>query len=168
MKCIEYIVPKRHARCGHFSIVRLLLMICVGAMMLFLSTGCRLGEQQLEPELVATIHVDPELFPSGCIHEEWHAVYEKYDRYPGTWVHPHEYYQSQSTSEWPELDLENYTYIITYSQEIESLSYNVWDTINAPVFSGAKEGHMVLNEEIEPYLIYIYRIPKMRINNPDI
>jgi hypothetical protein len=95
-------------------------------------------------------------------------VYEAYDNCPGTWVHPHEYYQSRSTDKWPEFDLENYTYIITYCQKIESLSYYLCRENNVPTYTGAKEAYMTLEEKIEPLTVYIYRIPKMRINNPEI
>ena len=64
------------------------------------------------------------------------------------------------------MDLENYTYIITYCQQIDSLSYNVWDTIDSPTYTGAYAGYMDLCDEIDPLAIYIYRIPKIRINNP--
>lgn len=126
------------------------------------------AERRLEPELITTITISQEEHPDGVWGEGWHAVYGKYGSYPGTWVHPHEYYQSRSDAQWPEFDLENYTYIITYGQKIESLSYNVWDASRGPTYTGAKYGHMVLAEEVAPWEIYIYRIPKMRINNPEI
>ena len=123
-------------------------------------------DRTLEPELVSTIHVSPEHSPYRYAREEWHAVYGSYGWKPGTWIHPYEHYMKYSEEIWPEMDLENYTYIITYCQQIESLSYNVWDTIDSPTYTGAYAGYMVLRDEIDPLAIYIYRIPKMRINNP--
>lgn len=125
-------------------------------------------ERPLEPELVAKVRLDPTYFPRGNIYESWHAVYEAYEDSPGTWVHPHEYYQSRSIDAWPELDLENYTYIITYEHEIKSLSYYLFRENNVPTPTGAKTANLVLEEKTEPLTIYIYRIPKMRINNPEI
>lgn len=122
----------------------------------------------LEPELVGIVRLDPAHFPNGRIYESWHAVYEAYDNYPGTWVHHHEYYQSLAIDEWPEMDLENYTYIITYCKKIKSLSYYILRENNSPTYTGAKEARLILEEEIEPLAIYVYRIPKMRINNPEI
>lgn len=142
----------------------LVAMALVVAALFFL----RSFECQLEPELVDIVRLDPEYFPDGNIYESWHAVYEAYDNYPGTWVHPHEYYQSRAIDAWPEMDLENYTYIITYCQEIKSLSYYVWKENNTPTYTGAKEANMILEEKVAPLTVYIYRIPKMRINNPEI
>lgn len=121
----------------------------------------------LKPELVAKVRLDPVYFPDGNIYESWHAVYEKYGKYPGTWIHPHEYYQSRSIDKWPEMDLENYTYIITYCRQIESLSYDRWVENNTPTRTGAKKGYLVYKDKLEPLTIFIYRIPKMRINNPE-
>lgn len=142
----------------------LMAMFLIAVMLLFLhSWECR-----LEPELVSVVRLDPACFPSGNIFEQWHAVYEAYDHYPGTWIHPHEYYKSRAIDEWPEMDLGNYTYIITYCQKIKSLSYYAWRENNVPTYTGAKEAHLVLEEKTEPLTVYIYRIPKMRINNPEI
>jgi len=63
------------------------------------------------------------------------------------------------------LNFERYSYIITYGQKIEKLSYSVWDVIDTPIFTGAKVGHMFLEEEFNPSKVYIYRIPKIRIEN---
>ena len=152
---------------ANFSSPKFIIGIClliILLMLLYLSSV----ECYLEPELVAEVKLDPTYFPSGNVHEGWHAVYEAYGKYPGTWVHPHEYYQSRSIDEWPEMDLENYTYIITYCHRIESLSYKAWEENNVPVPTGAKEGHMTLRQDVEPLTVFIYRIPKMRINNPEI
>ena len=121
----------------------------------------------LNPELIAVIEMPPEVFPQGIYGEEWHSVYGEYGLYPGTWIHPHEYYRLYSEG-WPEMDFQQYTYIITYGQEIESLSYKIGNVIDSPSFTGAKEGHMVLQEAIDPMRIFIYRIPRVRINNPNI
>ena len=121
-----------------------------------------LFEFQLEPEFVAEIELDPSY--SGRIYQDWHTVYEAYDGSPGTWVHPHEYYQSKSINEWPEMDLENYTYIITYGSRIDSLSYKVFFGEE----HGIKEGIMIFSQDHDPRTIFVYRIPKMRTNNPTI
>lgn len=142
----------------------LVLMVLAATAFIFL----RSLKSPLEPELVKIVRLDPAYYPSGNIYESWHAVYEAYDGYPGTWIHPHEYHQSQAIDEWPEMDLKNYTYIITYCQEIKSLSYYIWRENNIPTPTGAKEAHLVLEEKVHPLTVYIYRIPKMRINNPEI
>ena len=48
------------------------------------------------------------------------------------------------------------------------LSYYILRENNSPTYTGAKEARLILEEEIEPLAIYVYRIPKMRINNPEI
>ena len=147
---------------------RFVFWLIVIVLIIIVLYSLRSFRRQLEPELVATVRLNPAYFPSGDIYESWHAVYEAYDNYSGTWVHPHEYYQPRSIDAWPEMDLENYTYIITYCQEIASLEYYVFRENNVPVYTGVKKAHMVLKEEITPLTVYIYRIPKMRINNPEI
>lgn len=67
--------------------------------------------------------------------------------------------------EWPDMDYENYTYIITFGQKAVSLSYNIWETIDNPTLTGAYAGHMILEEEFNPNKVYIYQICKMRIDN---
>lgn len=148
--------------CGNKKAMWVELLLLVLAVFLIL----RSVTIQLEPELVGAVRLDPAYFPDGNINEYWHAVYEAYDNKPGTWLHPHEYYQTLTIDEWPEMDLENYTYIITYCQKIRSLHYYVWRENNTPTYTGAKEGILIPEEEIEPLTIFIYRIPKMRINNP--
>ena len=63
------------------------------------------------------------------------------------------------------MDFKHYSYVITYGQKIDKLTYNVWDTIDFPIRTGAKVGHMTLDEEFSPRMVYIYRIPKLRIEN---
>lgn len=155
---IDAFLHTRKGALGICLLIVILILICVSSI-----------ECQLEPEFVAKVRLDPQYFPSGDIYEAWHTVYEAYEDHPGTWIHHHEYYQKRSIDEWPEMDLENYTYIITYCQRIESLSYNVlWGEDNVPIYTGITEGHMVLSQTVEPLTIFIYRIPKMRINNPEI
>ncbi len=124
--------------------------------------------RSLDPELIAEIRLDPSYFPKGVQNQPWHAVYGAYDGHNGTWVHHHEYCMERSLDPWPEMDLENYTYIITYDRKIESLSYYIWRENNTPVYTGAKEGILEYSEEVEPLMVFVYRIPKMRINHPDL
>ena len=155
---------------GSTSYKRSLLLFCLLLIVFggFVLQFVRSLECPLDPQLVAKVNVDSKCVSRENIYTQWHAVYEEYDQVYGTWIHSHECYESFAIDPWPELDLENYTYIITYCQEIESLSYYRWREINVPVPPGAKEGHLVLKEEFEPFAIYFYRIPKMRINNPEI
>ena len=65
----------------------------------------------------------------------------------------------------PELDLESHTYVITYGQELEDLAYYVWETIDIPIPTGAKLGHAILSEDFHNDRMYIYELPKIRIDN---
>ena len=164
-KCIRAHHVTRKPKIKHYFLA---VGICLLTIMLVLLMGnyAYPFERNLDPQLVATIQVSPEHSPYKYNREEWHTVYEAYGSHEGTWLHSHEYYMTKSKNEWPEMDLENYTYIITYCQKIDSLTYNIWENIDSPLPSPAKEGHMKLHDEIDPLAIYIYRIPKMRINNP--
>ena len=61
-----------------------------------------------------------------------------------------------------EFDLDDHTYIITYGQELESLSYIVWHK----TYFGAYSGIVELSENFDPSKIYIYELDKkIRIDN---
>lgn len=123
-------------------------------------------ERPLEPELIATMEVQHEVLPcgsNGC--KPWYAVYGQYEILPDSRFGEYEYYRDKCATQWPEYDLEHYTYIVAFCQQIDTLSYNVWDTVDYPLRTGAKDGHIVFQDEIHPTKIFIYRIPKMRIDN---
>lgn len=90
----------------------------------------------------------------------WYGEYGEYGLYPGS-----DTYHSNTVHRWIDADLEKYSYIVSLGQEVHSLSYNVWDTIDAPFFTGAKAGQIVLSEKFDGSKIYIYQIPKIRIDN---
>lgn len=146
----------------------LLLLTC----MFYMADYIYPFERKLNPELVTVVEIPPQHSPkgpNGCW--EWYSVYEEYGLYLGSRFFTAEnyyYYRGHIVDEWPEYDLENYTYIITFCQEIDTLTYNVWETVDYPIRTGAKDGHMTFKEEIHPTKIYIYRIPKMRIDNDNL
>lgn len=122
-------------------------------------------EQTVELELYATLEIDQEHTLDRP--QAWHAAYEKYGIYAGSlWfetdMENQEYYLG---FRWPEMDFEHYTYIISYGQTVESLSYNVWETIDYQLQAGVKVGHAELGDEFHPNAVYIYQIKKMRIDN---
>ena len=67
--------------------------------------------------------------------------------------------------DWPDMDFENHTYIVSYGQELVALTYNAWETVDYPHKTGAKAGHPVFGDVFEPNKVYIYEIEKMRIDN---
>ncbi len=122
-------------------------------------------ERPVEAKLVAVLDIPEEFSLRSPGSEYWHAAYEEYGLYAGSFHFDPSETSSPLGFEWPEMDLENYTYIITYGQEVESLSYNVWETIEIPIRTGAYVGHIHFKEHFEPNEVYVYQIPKMRIDN---
>ena len=93
----------------------------------------------------------------------WHGAYEEYGIYPASmWWSP-DNGRDIIGVDWPPLALNRNNYIISYGQKVESLSYNVWDKAH-PKNYGAFEGHVILSEEFDASKVYIYRIPKVRID----
>ncbi|MBE6686111.1 MAG: hypothetical protein E7591_02660 [Ruminococcaceae bacterium] len=88
--------------------------------------------------------------------KKWCGVYKADGSKPASFIFKPEKYDYDFEN--LEFDLDNYTYIVTYAQKAESLSYNVWDTIKKPVNTGAKEGHIVFKEEYNERKVYIYKI----------
>ena len=117
-------------------------------------------EQYLEPELFTTCTMPSEYSFSTPPTVIWHAIYKPYGLYAGA-----RYYDEEETMvDWPEMNLDQYTYIACYGKTLVSLSFNVWETIDIPIRTGAKVGHAVLSEEYDPTVVYIYKIPRMRID----
>ena len=122
-------------------------------------------DRPLSPVLIAEFEV-PEEFELEYPGEKfWHGAYEQYGLYAESFhFNPNERSSIYGFG-WPPMDFDRYCYIITYGQKIESLSYNVWETIDYPVRTGAKVGHMVLSDDFSPEKVYVYQIPKIRIDN---
>ena len=96
----------------------------------------------------------------------WHGAYEKYGLYADSFnFDSSEKVDHVYGFEWPDMDFKHYSYVITYGQKIEKLTYNVWDTIDHPIRTGAKIGHMTLDEEFYPNKIFVYQILKMRLDH---
>ena len=122
-------------------------------------------ERTVEFELIAELDIPPENAFNPEFPHFWHAAYEQFGLYSDSFYFSEDYPYSYLGFKWPEMDFKNHTYIITYCQELESLTYNVWETIDIPIRTGAKAGYAVLSEEIDPCKVYVYEIPKIRIEN---
>lgn len=159
----------RHLKVGsQFS--RVLLVVLAGTMVFLAYMGLwqytNPFEQTLELKLVATIKIPPAHTLHGPQNLPWHAVYESYGiLYPESIYFINIEEESHLGFSWPDMDFENYTYIISYGQKIQSLSYNVWETIDVPFHTGAKAGHAVLSNQFVANEVYVYQIKKMRIDN---
>lgn len=133
---------------------------------IFLGTYTYPFERTLDPILIAEVNLDEEhaiAYPGDI---SWHGAYEKYGFYAGSAYFSYDESTRHGFS-WPEMDLNNHCYIVTYGQKIDSLTYNIWDKIKYPIRTGAYSGHVQLNEEFAPQKVYIYQIPKIRIENAD-
>lgn len=121
------------------------------------------SNRTVEYELYAVVEVDT---PHSSVPGErfWHGAYEERNGGEG-FFYSTEAKRSQYGESWPELNLSEYSYIITYGQELRLLTYNVWNTIDIPVRTGLYQGNAILCEEFNPYIIYIYQIPKLKIDN---
>ena len=123
-------------------------------------------ERKLEPRLFAEFDVPEEYKLTQPGEVFWRGAYEAYGLYAESlWFNPENLLESPYGFGWPPMNFDDHSYIITYGQKIESLSYNVWDTIDEPFRTGAKAGHMILDKEFSPTKVYIYEIPKLRIDN---
>lgn len=123
-------------------------------------------ERKLDLKLVATLEIPPEHTLHGPQNLPWHALYEQYGVfYPESLYFINIEEESYLGFSWPDMDFDHYTYIISYGQKVESLSYNVWETIEVPFHNGARVGHAVLSNEFDPNEVYVYQIKKIRIDN---
>lgn len=122
-------------------------------------------ERNLKPVLIAEfdVPVGYELEYPG--QKFWHGAYEEFGFYAESRYFNPDNRNSIYGFGWPPMDFDRHCYIITYGQKIQTLSYNVWETIDEPIRTGAKVGHMVLDKEFIPQKVYVYQIPKVRIEN---
>ena len=143
-------------------------VICVGVALISVVFGADYiypFERPVNPVLIAEFDVPEEYALDYPGEKFWHGAYKAYGIYPESLYFDPDKRNSIYGFGWPPMDFETYNYIITYGQKIDSLSYNVWDTIDIPVYTGAKVGHMVLEDSFSPRKVYVYRIPKVRIDN---
>ena len=122
-------------------------------------------ERHLDPILIAEFDVPSQYELEYPGQKFWHGAYEQFGFYAESFYFDPDNPDTIYGFGWPPMDFERYCYVITYGQKIVSLSYNVWETIDEPIRTGAKVGHMILDDEFAPSKVYIYRIPKVRIEN---
>lgn len=122
-------------------------------------------ERSVKFTLFASLDIPEEHRLPSAGSEFWHAAYEEYGLYAES-----KYFNPKETVsdlgfEWPQMDFEKHAYIITYGQQLVSLSYNVWEEIDIPIRTGAKVGHATLSDDFDPSKVYVYEIAKIRIDN---
>lgn len=165
-RAIDFIRAVRNKDVTWRLALSLFLALCIALpSFVFLGDYTYPFERTLHPKLIAEFDV-PEGYEARRPGDPfWRGAYQAYGLYAESfWFDPYER-QSKYGFAWPPMDYAHHNYIITYGQKIKSLSYNVWDTIDAPIRTGAKVGHMRLEETFIPEKVYIYQIPKVRIDN---
>lgn len=113
----------------------------------------------------AVLDIPEENSLSGPGSKFWHAAYEEYGFFSESMYFNPDEKVSHLGFEWPQMDFDDHTYIITYGQKLISLSYNVWDPIELPISTGAKVGHATLSDDFNPNKVYVCEIAKIRIDN---
>ena len=165
-RAIDFIRAVRNKDVTWRLALSLFLALCIALpSFVFLGDYTYPFERTLHPKLIAEVDV-PERFKARKPGDPfWHGAYQAYGLCASSvWFDPYET-QSKYGFAWPPMDYAHHNYIITYGQKIKSLSYNVWDMIYIPIRTGAKVGHMRLEETFIPEKVYIYQIPKVRIEN---
>ena len=69
---------------------------------------------------------------------------------------------------YPEFDFYKYTYLFSFERKVEKLSYYVWDNKGPGIVdlgTANKWGTAVLSEEIYKNKIFVYRLPRIAIDN---
>lgn len=125
-------------------------------------------DRSLTPVLVAEMDIPEERTLDYPGQKKWHGAYKASGIFPESlYFNPNDLYTWYGDP-WPHMDFDRYNYIISYGQKIKSISYNVWDVIKYPSYNGAKSGYVEFCEEFNSNKIYIYRIPKIRIDNAEL
>lgn len=163
VSCIK-MYKRKELSFGHI-ISALLLVIVFTAGILSFAKYAYPFDIKLNPKLIAEFEVSEEYELNYPGEKYWHGAYEKYGLYAGSFYFNTDEKVSRYGFEWPDMNFNKHSYIITYGQKIDSLSYNVWDNVDGPVKTGAKTGHMILDKEFHPEKVYVYQIPKLRIEN---
>lgn len=73
-----------------------------------------------------------------------------------------------TVDEIPVLDLDKYTYMISFEREVTKLTYNVWDNKGPAIVDfgiSTKWGKAELSDDISEGTVYIYRMPKIAVDN---
>lgn len=132
---------------------------CVAAAVFTLAVADYLdaSDRNVEYTLYAVVELEK---PHGMDAGEWDGIHEK--EYDENYAQS---FRSSYGEDWPELNVQEYSYIICYGQQLRSLTYNVWNTIDIPIRTGLLEGKAMFCEGYDPNTIYIYRIPKLKIDH---
>lgn len=70
--------------------------------------------------------------------------------------------------EYPPMDFDRYTYLFSFEREVTEITYYVWDNKGPGIVdlgTATKWGTAKISDEVNKGIIYIYRLPKMAIDN---
>lgn len=141
------------------SILTLLLLVITCLSWFGFSQYIYPFDRTLTPVLVAELEVSEKYVLDNPEGRFWRGAYKGMWG-ESFWFDPNDTEHFGATM--PQLDYKNHCYVITYGQKIETLSYNAWDIID---MTGAKAGYITYQEEFYPSSVFIYEIPKIRIDN---
>lgn len=108
--------------------------------------------------IILDVH-DVGLAPFVCA-GEWYGVYGEVGlSVDSCTLHP------SRIDRWIEIDLQSYSYIVSYGQSIEDISYNIWDEIGGTYGKCIKKGYITFSNQFDPEKIFIYEIERIAIDN---
>ena len=139
-------------------------------LVVIISTSCYIIVPRIvKVELVAELTVTNRLIPENA-EPSWQGIYgeidgksEAYYFFAGCVG-----YDYMKNIELPELDLDNYTYALSFGRKINFITYYVWDTLGGMYRYDTKSGYPVFCGDFHNDKVYLYRLKKMRIDHPGI
>lgn len=139
-------------------------------LVVIISTSCYIIFPRIvKVELVAELTVTNRLIPEN-VEPSWQGIYgeidgksEAYYFFAGCVGHDY-----MKNIEVPELDLDNYTYVLSFGRKINFLTYYVWDTLGGMYRNDTKSGYPLFYGDFHNDKVYLYRLKRMRIDHPGI
>ena len=159
-------IIKHHESKAKDKLMRLIIFsICILLLLPHLWKYTNPNDQVIKPQLFHSIRLEENVsIPYPGL--PWHSIYEQYGLYAESFfIGPNDETDHHFGFIWPEMDFRHHTYIVSYGWEIESLSYNIWETLDYPVRTGACVGHVVYAGDFQSNMVFIYELPKIRIEH---
>lgn len=139
-------------------------------LVVLISTSCYIISPRIvKVELVAELTVTNRLIPEN-VEPSWQGIYGEIDGKSEAYYFfagcvGHDYIKN---NELPELDLDNYTYILSFGRKINFITYYVWDTLGRMYRYDTKSGYPIFYGDFHNNKVYLYRLKRMRIDHPGI
>ena len=162
IKCVK--LPNKEKNLRRYFITAAIVIATIVSIV-FLGDYAYPFERKIKPVLIAEFEVPEEHALDYPGQKFWRGAYKECGLYAHSLYFNPNKQDSMYGFGWPPMDFDTYNYIITYGQKIEKLTYNVWDILDEQIMTGAKVGHMILDDDFQPNKVFIYRISKVRIEN---